>query len=178
MKRLLSLTSIATLCAVLFVFGGCAKKATKIDTMPKEEPKVTAPAPVEQPVERESFDTVDPDAEAKGILQTVYFEYDQYDLKSETLDRLTQIGRFMTDKPAVNVLIEGHADERGSSEYNMGLGDKRARAIADWLVTYGIARSRVETTSYGRERPADPNCGNDEPCHAKNRRGEFKVLKK
>lgn len=179
MKRIITTLSIATLFAAALVLGGCAKKATKITPMPQEQPKpkVEAAAP-EQPVQRETFETVDPDAAAKAALQTVYFEYDKSDLKQETLDRLTQIGKFLTDNASVSVLIEGHADERGSSEYNMGLGDRRAHAVSDWLVSYGISKNRLETTSYGRERPAFPNCGNDESCHAKNRRAEFKVLKK
>jgi peptidoglycan-associated lipoprotein len=179
MNRIISTISIATLLAAALVLGGCAKKVTKATPMPEEQPKPKVEAPVEQPpVQRETFDTVDPDAAAKAVLQTVYFEYDKSDLKQETLDRLTQIGRFLTDNSSVSVLIEGHADERGSSEYNMGLGDRRARAVSDWLVSYGISKNRLETTSYGRERPAFPNCGSDEPCHAKNRRAEFKVLKK
>ena len=179
MVRSIQVMLIAGLAALLLAMGGCAKKVTKVSPMPEEQPKPKVEAPAaDQPVQRETFETVDPDAEAKAVLQTVYFEYDKSDLKQETLDRLTQIGKFLTDKPTVSVLIEGHADERGSSEYNMGLGDRRARAVSDWLVSYGISKNRLETTSYGRERPAFPNCGNDEPCHAKNRRAEFKVLKK
>ena len=177
MKKVLFAIAFASLCLALVFTVGCAKKVTKVQTMPEPAPAVEQPAP--QPVERETFEpAVDIDAEARAALQTVYFDYDKWDLRQETLDRLTQIGKFLTDRPAVNVLIEGHADERGSNEYNMGLGDKRARAVCGWLVSYGIAKNRLETTSYGRERPAFPNCGTDEPCHAKNRRCEFKVLTK
>ncbi|MDD5674372.1 MAG: OmpA family protein, partial [Chitinivibrionales bacterium] len=73
--------------------------------------------------------------------------------------------------------VEGNCDERGSAGYNMGLGENRARVVKEYLVSYGIPASRIEITSYGKERPAVPNC-TDDPCHAKNRRDEFKVLSK
>jgi peptidoglycan-associated lipoprotein len=177
MKKLLSIFIMVSICLSLGLVAGCAKKVTKIEPLPEPAP-VAKPEPTPAPVERETFEPVDPDAEARAVLQTVYFDYNKWDLKSESLERLTLIGKFLSDKPGVSVLMEGHCDERGSNEYNMGLGDKRARSISDWLVSYGIGKSRLETTSYGKERPARSGCGEDESCHAMNRRVEFKVLKK
>jgi peptidoglycan-associated lipoprotein len=177
MKKLCSLIIMASVCLSLAFMAGCNKKVTKIEPTP-EPAAVAKPAPEPAPVERETFEPVDPDAEARAVLLTVYFDYDKWDLRSATLERLTLIGKFLQDKSNVSVLMEGHADERGSNEYNMGLGDKRARAIYSWLVSYGIGKSRLETTSYGKERPANPNCGEDDACHAMNRRVEFKVLKR
>lgn len=178
MNRLLSVSFCACIaCAMLF--SGCAKKVTKMDTLPKPEPVAAAPAPVAAaPVERESFETVDPDAAIKEILQPVYFDYDQTDLRSETLERLQKIARLMEEKKSLNILMEGHADERGTNEYNIGLGQRRAKSIRDWLANFGIADGRLELTSFGRERPAFPSCDGDDACHAKNRRCEFKVLAK
>ena len=71
------------------------------------------------------------------------------------------------------VVIEGHCDERGSSEYNIGLGEKRARAVQSYLISYGIDRNRLDVTSLGKERPVASSCS-DDFCHAKNRRCEWK----
>ena len=73
-------------------------------------------------------------------------------------------------------MAEGNADERGSSEYNMGLGENRARAVKNYLTGYGIDASRIETTSYGEERTARTGCGSDDACHQENRRVEWTVL--
>lgn len=76
-------------------------------------------------------------------------------------------------------MAEGNCDERGSSEYNMGLGENRARAVQSYLSNYGISADRVQTTSYGEERPARSGCGKGEDeCHAQNRRVEWQVLAK
>jgi peptidoglycan-associated lipoprotein len=91
---------------------------------------------------------------------------------------LETIASFLKDHPSVRLMAEGNADERGSSEYNMGLGENRAKAVKNYLTSYGISSDRVETTSYGRERPANSNCGEDDACHAKNRRVEWRVLAK
>jgi peptidoglycan-associated lipoprotein len=167
------------LCALLMV-AGCGKKVTKVDTQPQPEPKREQAAPASQAPapERESFETVDPDVQIREVLQTVYFDYDQSNLKPATIDRLQLIGKLLDEKASLNLLLEGHADERGTNEYNIGLGERRARAIRDWFVNYGVSDRRLEVTSYGRERPAFPNCGGDDACHAKNRRVEFKVLAK
>jgi peptidoglycan-associated lipoprotein len=111
-------------------------------------------------------------------LVPVYFAYDKYDLLPESVSKLEKIAPFLQSNTAIRVLIEGNADERGSAEYNMGLGESRARTVKNYLTTYGIPDTRMEITSYGKERPAVPNCGEDESCHAKNRRVEWKILAK
>lgn len=179
MKKLFTVISAMALSCALIV-AGCQKKVTKVEP-PAPAPQVRSeppPPPPPPPPERESFETVDPDAQIRDILQTVYFDYDKSALKSETIERLQMVGRLMSDRSGLSLLLEGHADERGTNEYNIGLGDRRARAVRDWLVNYGVSDRRLEVTSYGRERPAYPNCGEDESCHAKNRRVEFKVLAK
>lgn len=75
-------------------------------------------------------------------------------------------------------MAQGHADERGSSEYNMGLGENRSKSVKNYLTSYGISSDRIEVTSYGEERPAQSDCGNDENCHQMNRRVEWLVLAK
>ncbi|MDP3939467.1 MAG: peptidoglycan-associated lipoprotein Pal [Deltaproteobacteria bacterium] len=109
--------------------------------------------------------------EAQSQLQTVYFEYDSSDIRSDAQGTLRQnadvIGRYAD----VRVQIQGHTDERGSEEYNLALGDRRARAIMDYLVNLGVNPARLNTITFGEERPVDP--GHDEAAYARNRRGEF-----
>ena len=172
---------VACSCAlnVLFVmvlFFGCGKKVTKV------EPQLPAPIkPVDTakvaPIERESFDTVAMAEELRSALQPIYFDFDKADLRLDAIDRLQIIGKLLKERQSVSILVEGNCDERGSAEYNMALGERRARAAKSWLSNYGIQDHRVEITSYGKERLAVANCV-DEPCHAKNRRNEFKVLSK
>jgi peptidoglycan-associated lipoprotein len=168
------------LLAVLVLSTGCAKKVTKVEPQAKPAPHAPAPKVEEAPpaVQSDSFKVEDLDAKMKEIFVPIYFSYDKYDLSSEAIGTLEKIAAFMKEKTSVRILIEGNADERGSAEYNMGLGDNRARAVKNYLTGYGIGGTRFETTSYGKERPAFPNCGEDESCHSKNRRDEWKVLGK
>jgi peptidoglycan-associated lipoprotein len=170
----------AAFCMVCMIPAGCSKKVTKVQEpiqKPAPAPKVEAPAPA--PAPSDSFNVEDLDSKTREILVPIYFSYDKYDLNSESVGKLEKIAPFLQGKTSLRVLIEGNADERGSSEYNMGLGESRARTVKNYLTTYGIAESRLEITSYGKERPAFPNCGgDDDPCHAKNRRVEWKILAK
>jgi peptidoglycan-associated lipoprotein len=160
--------------------AGCSKKVTKVEepiSKPAPAPKteVQAPAPA---APSDSFKVEDLDSKTKEILLPIYFSYDKYDLLPESVTKLEKIAPFLQSKTSLRVLIEGNADERGSSEYNMGLGESRARTVKNYLTTYGVPDNRLEITSYGKERPAFPNCGDDESCHAKNRRVEWKILAK
>jgi peptidoglycan-associated lipoprotein len=170
----------AAFCMVCMLSADCSKKVTKIQEpiqKPAAQPRaeVAAPAPV---APSDSFNVEDLDSKTREILVPIYFNYDKYDLSSESVGKLEKIAPFLQGKTSLRILIEGNADERGSSEYNMGLGESRARTVKNYLTTYGIADSRLEITSYGKERPAFPNCGADDACHAKNRRVEWKILAK
>lgn len=173
--RLTSVIGLAAVIGMGFFAGGCAKKITKVSVMPQT--KVEMPPPVKPPAtaERDSFATMEADSILKATLKTIYFDFDKANLTSDAISDLENIGPFLRSCTQVSILIEGNCDERGSAEYNVGLGQRRAQAVKDWLVTYGIPDNRIEVTSYGKERPAFPNC-QEELCHAKNRRDEFKVL--
>ena len=108
-------------------------------------------------------------------LDNIYFEFDKYDLTSESKTALSQNGRIMMNHSDFNFLIEGHCDERGTEEYNLALGEKRALAARDYLVEFGIARGRISVISYGEEKPVDPR--HDEDAWAKNRRAQFVVTR-
>jgi|WetSurMetagenome_2_1015567.scaffolds.fasta_scaffold257018_2 peptidoglycan-associated lipoprotein len=164
-----------TAACFLFAGAGCSKKVVKAPPAEKPAPAPAPrvePAPAPAPVD--SFKVEDLDAQMRSIFLPIYFNYDKYDLSPQAINTLQAIAAFLKEHANVRILIEGNADERGSSEYNVALGDNRARAAKNYLTNYGISQERLEITSYGKERPANPNCGNDESCHAKNRRDEWK----
>jgi peptidoglycan-associated lipoprotein len=103
----------------------------------------------------------------------VYFGFDSYDLTPESRMTLQATLIKLASKPSIQ--IEGHCDEQGSSEYNLALGEKRAKAAQNYLVTLGYPADRIATISYGKERPADQ--GHDEAAWAKNRRDELKIVR-
>jgi len=166
------------LVALGLLFSGCGKKVTKIEPLPEPKPKVEAPEPVPPAPVVEQFIPVDLDAQLREVLQTIYFDFDKYDLRPDAITTLGKIASFMQEHNTVRLLAEGFCDERGSSDYNMGLGENRARAVKKYLTSYGIAADRVETTSYGKERPVQMNCGSNESCNQANRRVEWKALSK
>jgi peptidoglycan-associated lipoprotein len=103
----------------------------------------------------------------------INFEYDKYNLTDAAVAALSNNGAVLMENPSINVLIEGHCDERGTEEYNLALGEKRALAARDFLIRFGIAKSRLSIVSYGEERPLDP--GHNETAWAKNRRALFVI---
>ncbi len=106
-------------------------------------------------------------------LFTVHFEYDKYDLTSETMDILTSNAEALARHPDAVIRIEGHCDERGTEEYNMALGEKRARTVKKYLLDYGIDPANISIISYGELIPADQ--GRGETAWRQNRRAEFLV---
>ena len=106
-------------------------------------------------------------------LEDIYFEFDQSTLTSESQSILTQKARWLKENSDVKVVIEGHCDNRGTNEYNLALGDRRASSTKAFLVDLGISPSRMITISYGEERPLMK--GQNEEAWAKNRRAHFEV---
>jgi len=126
---------------------------------------VSAPAPVarsSEPTLQQLFDREVKDA---------YFDYDKADIRPDARDNLTQTAQFLRSYPQLKVVIEGHCDERGSTEYNLALGDRRAAAAKQFLVSLGISADRMESVSYGKERPF---CSaSTEECYTQNRRAHI-----
>jgi peptidoglycan-associated lipoprotein len=106
---------------------------------------------------------------------TVYFDFDRYNVKPGELPKVKTVADYLKRQPQFKVLIEGHCDERGTPEYNRALGERRALAVRESLIQLGLSGDRIQSVSYGEDRPADP--GHDETAWKKNRRGEFVLLK-
>ena len=104
-------------------------------------------------------------------LSSVYFDFDEFKLRSDAQSTLKSNGQLMRDNPSWQIQIEGNCDERGSDEYNLALGKKRAEAAKGYLVDLGVDSTRIATISYGEENPAAP--GSDELVWSKNRRDDF-----
>jgi peptidoglycan-associated lipoprotein len=109
----------------------------------------------------------------RSAIRDLHYEFDRYDLTTEARRLLEDLAQALKANPAFRVLIEGHADERGTTEYNLALGQRRAQAAKDYLVSLGVEADRIDTISYGEERPLDP--GHDELAWALNRRAHFVV---
>lgn len=110
----------------------------------------------------------------EGMWADVLFDFDKYNVKSTYKDELESIASWMTGHPAAKLSIEGNTDERGTNEYNLALGDRRAKAVGDYLTSLGVPSSRIETLSYGEEKPLCTE--HNEACWSKNRRDHFVVL--
>jgi peptidoglycan-associated lipoprotein len=108
-------------------------------------------------------------------VQDAYFDYDKSDVRGDARDALTRdaaaIKAILADFPSATIVVEGHCDERGSAEYNLGLGDRRASAAKEFLVQLGVPADRLKTISYGKERPQCTEA--DESCYQRNRRAHF-----
>lgn len=111
-----------------------------------------------------------------GILKDVLFDFDSYAVNSLELPKIEGVGSFMKQDRSVRLVIEGHCDERGTVEYNLALGQKRAGAVKDYLLKLGIDGGRIRTISYGKEIPVES--GNTEDAWSKNRRAHFKIDQK
>ena len=176
--------------AVAMVFSlGCAKKqAVKTDAPPPaaagkeapggikaEEMKPEAKAqPSETKVAASEAAGAELTKEQASLFQDIRFDFDKSFIRDDAKPTLAKVAEHMKKSKGAKLLIEGHCDERGTSEYNMALGDRRATAAKKYLESLGVASGALSTISFGKEKPVDP--GHDEEAWAKNRRAHF-VLK-
>jgi peptidoglycan-associated lipoprotein len=187
-KRLTTLTVlfVGTL-ALLAVSAACKKKAPT--TAQEARPPVTTSrpsgetnvAPPVTPGPRRDVEaevlSMDIDAlNKKGYLSDAFFDYDQSDLREDARSALATDAQWLKKYSTVQVLIEGHCDERGTNAYNLALGDRRANAVKEYIVSLGIDGGRLRTVSYGRERPFCTE--SSESCWQQNRRGHFVITSK
>ena len=137
----------------------------------KEQPIKEGPASVSEGTVKELDINVVPATE----LDTVYFDFDSFILSPSSRDTLSKNSKWLLKNGRVKVQIEGHCDERGSDEYNLALGEKRAKSALSYLVTLGVPAGQLSVISFGKEKPADP--GHTEAAWAKNRRAAFVIIK-
>ncbi|MAL98419.1 peptidoglycan-associated lipoprotein Pal [Hydrocarboniclastica marina] len=104
-------------------------------------------------------------------VRTIYFDFDSAEIRAESRDVLMAHARYLANNSSTDVVLKGHTDERGTTEYNLALGERRAQAVERYLAVNGVSRDRIETVSYGEERPAVSGSG--EEAYAKNRRVEL-----
>lgn len=154
----------------LLAMAGCGgKKATTAPPPTEPATSSTNTPPVEQPTD---MGGQTPSTEVTQLsLSDAFFDFDSYALSSEAKGTLEGNAKQLKASTSGTVTIEGHCDERGTKAYNLALGEKRAGAAKDYLVALGVSAARINTVSYGKERPFDD--GHDDAAWAKNRRAHF-----
>ena len=181
MKKVFIIIAVIGLAALFLVCGG-SKEASRVEedyydldsifpeetSEPEQQVETYTPEPVRSEPETE------PTREVVLYFEDINFEYDKYDLTYNAREILARHARLLKDNAQVQILIEGHCDERGTIEYNLALGDKRAAAVKEYLNNYGVNQTQLHTISYGKERPLDPR--HTEDAWAKNRRAAFIIL--
>jgi len=165
--------NLSLICGSLVLLAACS--TPKVDLAEKSAPTPSTPAPAEQttpaveakvlPVTIPAY--LDPKS-AISTTRSVYFDYDIFTVKPEFNNMLALHGKYLADNPQLSIRVEGNTDERGSSEYNLALGQKRAEAVVKALKVYGVKDAQVEAVSWGKEKPKA--LGHDEAAYAQNRR--------
>lgn len=122
----------------------------------------------------EAQDIADKYRELASNLKDILFDYDSYDIRTDARPVLNKAAEILIENKEVNLLVEGHCDERGTNEYNLALGDRRAKSVKDYLASSGISLGRMETISYGEEKPLCSDQSED--CWAKNRRAHLVLV--
>jgi len=182
-KRMKGLIFMAFAGALLFFATSCAKKQIDVSegiqppvegqqevVVVKETPRVAVSEIEEGMLPPEMVRKVN-----EFQNEAIYFDFDKSNLNPDAQSVLKKKAGFLRDNPSYYVLIEGHCDNRGTEEYNLALGERRAASARDFLMALGISGERIRTISYGELRPADPR--NTEEAWAQNRRDEFKLYK-
>ena len=152
-----------------FESGPATQPAEKVDETAGFKEADTSAEPV-----RESASSLAEKLNAQGVLKRIHFDFDKYELRTDAIRTLGDDAAAIKQYPQFKVRIEGHCDERGTVEYNLALGEKRARAARDYLVSLGTPAPRLSIVSFGKERALDS--GHNEEAWALNRRAEFSFL--
>ncbi len=168
MRKILILFMIAGL--MIFAMG-CSKKHAKSD-----QDRMAGDEIVEDSTLRAATDDVtSTDAESLFKFQDALFDYDKYNIRSDARDVLDSVAAWLKKHKDINVLIEGHCDDRGTNDYNLALGEKRANSARDYLIARGVSSKRMSTLTYGEEKPVCSSM--NESCRQNNRRAHFVVTK-
>ena len=178
MRKVHFLLFVFAILSLAFTFTACKHKeppapiepTTTTPSMP-EEPKPTETKISEEGPPKET--TIE---DISRMMQPVFFDFDKSDIREDQAPALQNNASVLKKNPTVSILIEGHCDERGTNEYNLALGERRAKAAKDYLVSLGIAENRISTISYGENRPFAE--GHNEDAWMQNRRAQFVAVKK
>jgi peptidoglycan-associated lipoprotein len=178
--------AVMSLLLMLGVLGACKKPPVTTPQPAPQEPARPTPTPAPEPPIKEvpppdfpkepPVEKTDQTADVinqSGVLKTVHFGYDQFDIREEDRPILQANAAWLKSNAKWKVRIEGNCDERGTTKYNLALGERRANAVREYLVSLGVPAPRIRIVSYGEEHPLDP--GHNETAWAANRRGEFYV---
>jgi peptidoglycan-associated lipoprotein len=183
MRKILILSLV---CFLAIAFSVACKPKVKptptptpqVTEQPKVE-KVEEPPPVKKPslTEEEIFLSKSLEQINKDLpLKMIYFDFDKYFIREDAKPVLETNAAWLKKFKTAKILIEGHCDERGTEDYNLALGEKRAKSAYDYLVSLGISQERIKTISYGKSQPLD--MGHDEAAWQKNRRAQFMIIEK
>ena len=172
MKNFTRLAQVASV-SLLVLAGACTSRPEAVATAPPPAPPpaASAPAPLPPapaPIARGPLPGSAEDFRV-NVGDTVHFALDQYSIQEADRATLQKQATWLNQYPNVRVTVEGHADERGTREYNLALGARRANSVKEFLVSLGVSTARVDTISYGKERPGCAE--SNESCWAQNRRG-------
>ena len=150
------------------LLGACTTKQQAAEAPPPPVQQAAPAPPRPAPVVSSILPGSEQDFKV-NVGDTVHFAYNEYAVQDNDKGTLSKQASWLTKYPSVKLTVEGHADERGTREYNLALGARRANAVKEYLVAQGVAAGRLETVSYGKERPICT--ASDEDCYAQNRRG-------
>ncbi len=162
------------LLSFVLCFGACKKNAPIDAAGADSEPLVTRDTPTNVPVKPDLSQNMPEDVkEMMRNFERVYFDLDSAQLSGDALEALQQNAAIMQRSPDIKVEIQGHADERGTTDYNLSLGQRRAKSVSGYLSRMGVGSNRLDAVSYGEERPLVT--GANEGAWSKNRRAEFRI---
>lgn len=178
---------LAAFLSVAVLTTGCPKKDPVVEPPPQttdtappstDVPDKPKPAPVVDETEKKPSKTIqeiEADLRNRGLIGDVFFDFDKSDLRSSARERLAKNAEFMNSAEGRNFsfVLEGHCDERGTNEYNIALGESRARTALDYLTSLGVSANRFKVVSYGEERPFCTE--STEACWQQNRRARFVI---
>jgi peptidoglycan-associated lipoprotein len=171
MRKTRALLFVAALAFAALLAAGCAKKAAEAPPTPPPAPPVVQPVTPEPTPPPAPETPVPVPTVTAGDFTDVFFDLDSHALRDDAKLALDLAAKLLRDREDVNITLEGHCDERGTVEYNQALGERRANAARDYLVNAGVSAGRIQTLSYGKERPFAE--GHDESAWAQNRRAHF-----
>jgi len=161
----------SVIAATLVVLGACSS-GTKKDVAPVTDSSSGTPTDSTGRIPTVNADGSQLDAAARALMEkSIYFDYDSYAVKDDYRSTVDANGKFLTANKSRKVIIQGNTDERGGSEYNLALGQKRAEAVRKQLALVGVPDGQMEAVSFGKEKPR--NTGHDESAWAENRRADF-----